>query len=119
MSFAFRRQNNPSRRTARRLQITRLINIGIEPYLVASAVKLVVAQRLLRRICTICKTDVDLAELERWLQGDVDPSAPDEGEVGTAIGRGVRRIFVTMLRLPSRRFRVDTDSFQFNPRRPG
>ena len=45
--------------------VVRLVDMGIEPYLVASAVKLVVAQRLLRRICQDCKTDVDLAELER------------------------------------------------------
>ena len=45
--------------------VVRLVDMGIEPYLVASAVKLVIAQRLLRRICTECKTDVDLSELER------------------------------------------------------
>lgn len=32
----------------------RLIDMGIEPYLLASCVKLVVAQRLLRRLCTKC-----------------------------------------------------------------
>ncbi|MAG57421.1 MAG: type II secretion system protein GspE [Planctomycetes bacterium] len=45
--------------------VVRMVDMGIEPYLVASAVKLVVAQRLVRRICTNCKTDVDLGELER------------------------------------------------------
>ncbi len=35
--------------------IARLINMGIEPFLVASAVRLVVAQRLVRRLC-VCKT---------------------------------------------------------------
>lgn len=35
--------------------IVRLVDMGIEPYLVASAVKLVIAQRLLRRICLNCK----------------------------------------------------------------
>jgi general secretion pathway protein E len=37
------------------LAIIRLIDMGIEPYLVASAVTGVVSQRLLRRICSICK----------------------------------------------------------------
>ena len=32
--------------------LTRLINIGIEPFLVASAVNGVLAQRLARRVCT-------------------------------------------------------------------
>jgi type IV pilus assembly protein PilB len=35
--------------------IARLINMGIEPFLVSSAVRLVVAQRLIRRLCTACK----------------------------------------------------------------
>ncbi|PYY02110.1 MAG: type IV-A pilus assembly ATPase PilB [Acidobacteria bacterium] len=34
--------------------ISRLMNMGIEPFLVATAVHLIVAQRLVRRICTNC-----------------------------------------------------------------
>ncbi|HKY22307.1 MAG TPA: type IV-A pilus assembly ATPase PilB [Vicinamibacterales bacterium] len=37
--------------------INRLMNMGIEPFLVASSVNLICAQRLVRRICTNCKTD--------------------------------------------------------------
>jgi type IV pilus assembly protein PilB len=36
--------------------ITRLIEMGIEPFLVASAIDCVVAQRLARTLCTTCKT---------------------------------------------------------------
>ncbi len=36
--------------------VTRLINIGVEPYLIASAVNAILAQRLVRRICSHCKT---------------------------------------------------------------
>ena len=35
--------------------ISRLMNMGIEPFLVATSVHLIVAQRLVRRICTFCK----------------------------------------------------------------
>jgi type IV pilus assembly protein PilB len=35
--------------------INRLMNMGIEPFLVASSVHLICAQRLVRRICTKCK----------------------------------------------------------------
>jgi type IV pilus assembly protein PilB len=35
--------------------INRLMNMGIEPFLVASSVNLICAQRLVRRICTNCK----------------------------------------------------------------
>src|SRR5262245_21755526 len=37
--------------------INRLMNMGIEPFLVASSVNLICAQRLVRRICTGCKVD--------------------------------------------------------------
>ncbi len=37
--------------------INRLMNMGIEPFLVASSLNLVCAQRLVRRICTGCKID--------------------------------------------------------------
>jgi type IV pilus assembly protein PilB len=37
--------------------INRLMNMGIEPFLVASSLNLVCAQRLVRRVCTNCKID--------------------------------------------------------------
>jgi type IV pilus assembly protein PilB len=37
--------------------ITRMVDMGIEPFNVASAVNLIVAQRLVRRICVGCKTE--------------------------------------------------------------
>ena len=40
--------------------INRLMNMGIEPFLVATSVHLVVAQRLVRRICTFCKEPIDV-----------------------------------------------------------
>jgi type IV pilus assembly protein PilB len=54
--------------------ITRLVNIGVEPFLVASSVIGVVAQRLARKICQQCrvKTEVN-AELRARLQ------LPDDG----------------------------------------
>jgi len=36
---------------------TRLIDMGIEPFLVASSVEAVMAQRLVRTICPVCKTE--------------------------------------------------------------
>jgi type IV pilus assembly protein PilB len=36
--------------------ISRLMNMGIEPFLVATSVHMIVAQRLVRRICSDCKT---------------------------------------------------------------
>ncbi|MBL9090123.1 MAG: Flp pilus assembly complex ATPase component TadA [Planctomycetaceae bacterium] len=36
--------------------VTRLINMGVEPYLIGAALNMVLAQRLLRRICPKCKS---------------------------------------------------------------
>lgn len=46
--------------------ITRLVDMGIEPFLVASSVEALVAQRLVRRLCPHCKRPwpVDMAFLE-------------------------------------------------------
>lgn len=38
--------------------ISRLVNMGIEPFLVATSVNLIQAQRLIRRICSGCKEEV-------------------------------------------------------------
>jgi type IV pilus assembly protein PilB len=40
--------------------INRLMNMGIEPFLVASSLNLVCAQRLVRRVCVNCKIDDDV-----------------------------------------------------------
>jgi type IV pilus assembly protein PilB len=40
--------------------ISRLMNMGIEPFLVATSVNLICAQRLVRRICSNCKEEVDV-----------------------------------------------------------
>jgi type IV pilus assembly protein PilB len=38
--------------------VSRLVNMGIEPFLVGTAVNLIQAQRLVRRICSNCKIEV-------------------------------------------------------------
>ncbi|MBN1503442.1 MAG: type IV-A pilus assembly ATPase PilB [Candidatus Eisenbacteria bacterium] len=40
--------------------VNRMIDMGIEPFLVASSTNLILAQRLLRRICLHCKEEVKL-----------------------------------------------------------
>jgi len=51
--------------------IGRMIDMGIEPFLVATSVNLILAQRLLRRVCNACKRPVKLnEEVLRELQLD-------------------------------------------------
>jgi len=40
--------------------VSRLMNMGIEPFLVATSIHLIVAQRLIRRICTSCIEPVEV-----------------------------------------------------------
>jgi len=42
--------------------ITRLVNIGIDEYLIAASLNAVLAQRLVRKICTKCKTEYQMPE---------------------------------------------------------
>jgi type IV pilus assembly protein PilB len=42
--------------------IGRMIDMGIEPFLIASSVNLVLAQRLVRRVCANCKEPVTLSD---------------------------------------------------------
>ena len=44
--------------------ITRLIDMGIEPFLVASAIELVIAQRLVRRLCPQCARPAPVSKIK-------------------------------------------------------
>src|SRR5215211_1935532 len=44
--------------------IARLVDIGVQPFLVASSVRAIMAQRLVRRLCTHCKHPAELSETE-------------------------------------------------------
>ncbi|GGH50393.1 GspE/PulE family protein [Microbacterium album] len=44
--------------------VTRLIEMGVEPFLVGSAIDVVVAQRLVRKLCERCKQPDQLAEVD-------------------------------------------------------
>lgn len=53
--------------------ITRLIDMGVEPYLIGDAVVGIIAQRLVRRLCPKCKVGRQATEEEKGMLG-VDPS---------------------------------------------
>lgn len=42
--------------------ITRLVNMGVEPFLVVASVNTIIAQRLLRTVCTKCKVEQPIPE---------------------------------------------------------
>ena len=45
--------------------ISRLIDMGVEPFLVSAAVRAFLAQRLVRKLCPTCKVPRDLSEQDR------------------------------------------------------
>lgn len=53
--------------------ITRLIDMGVEPYLIGDAVVGIIAQRLVRRLCPKCKVGRQATEEEKGMLG-IDPS---------------------------------------------
>jgi general secretion pathway protein E len=50
--------------------VTRLVDIGVEPYLIASSLKGVLAQRLVRKLCQTCRHPIVLDKTEARLLGD-------------------------------------------------
>jgi len=65
--------------------ISRFIYMGIEPYLLASTLNLIVAQRLVRKICDRCKEPVSLSE-EVLRRLKIDPE--QTGDAVFSHGRG-------------------------------
>jgi type II secretion system protein E len=60
--------------------IARLVDIGVQPFLVASSLRAIMAQRLVRRICPNCRQPADLSESEmRALQ--IEPSQLRDAQV--------------------------------------
>jgi type II secretory ATPase GspE/PulE/Tfp pilus assembly ATPase PilB-like protein len=65
--------------------VARLIDIGVQPFLVASSVRAVLAQRLVRRLCNHCKQPGELTETElRALR--IEPSQLGGAQVMKPVG---------------------------------
>jgi type IV pilus assembly protein PilB len=68
--------------------VARLVDIGVQPFLVSSAVRAMVAQRLVRKICPNCSAPYELLESEIRSLG-IDPSQLADSSV--AKGKGCDR----------------------------
>lgn len=55
----------------------------------------------------------DLEELSRWLRGELGPAVEEGGGVGGALGRGIRRLMARLLGLPTQRFEVRSERFDY------
>jgi type IV pilus assembly protein PilB len=65
--------------------VARLIDIGVQPFLVASSVRAVLAQRLVRKLCNNCKQPGELTDTElRALH--IEPGQVSEAQVMKPVG---------------------------------
>jgi type IV pilus assembly protein PilB len=65
--------------------VARLVDIGVQPFLVASSVRAIMAQRLVRRLCSNCKQPGDLSETDlRAL--NLEPGQLAEAQVMKPVG---------------------------------
>jgi type IV pilus assembly protein PilB len=65
--------------------VARLVDIGVQPFLVASSVRAIMAQRLVRRLCNNCKEPGELTETELRLLR-IEPGQLREAQVMKPVG---------------------------------
>jgi hypothetical protein len=53
----------------------------------------------------------DLEELERWLQGQLQPAVSGDRSIPGALGQGAKRLMIRLLRLPTKREEARSSSF--------
>ena len=83
--------------------VTRLLDIGVKPFLVASALRAAMAQRLVRAICEKCKEECQPTERELKMLGNFSKTMPDHlyhgagcdrcGKTGYKGRKGIFEIF--------------------------
>jgi type IV pilus assembly protein PilB len=111
--------------------ITRLLEMGVAPYLISSALLAVLAQRLVRRICPECKTDyyppqavleglgVDPQRKLRLMRGRGCPNCYDSGFKGRTgihevleINESLQRMILTNPSLEQLRRQIEKNGFR-------
>jgi len=65
--------------------VARLVDIGVQPFLVSSAVRAIVAQRLVRKICPNCKHPYELSQMEMESLG-IDYTQMAEAHISKGVG---------------------------------
>lgn len=73
--------------------ISRLIDIGVEPYLVSSSLLLVIAQRLLRTICPNCREPVEPDQKQRYFLEDLKLTQDQFPDGKIFVGKGCDECF--------------------------
>ncbi len=78
--------------------ITRFTDMGVEPYLVASTVNIIIGQRLVRKICDMCKSSVVMQKydlLKNISQEEVEKFFHNKEEIRIYKGQGCKVCHMT------------------------
>ena len=70
--------------------IPRLIDMGVEPFLISSSLRIIVAQRLVRRICSFCKEEVQASEAMKANIEKILSQIPEEEKKGIDLSKDVK-----------------------------
>jgi type IV pilus assembly protein PilB len=65
--------------------VARLVDIGVQPFLVASSVRAIMAQRLVRRLCTNCRRPGEVSETEMRAL-NIEPGQLSDAQVMQPVG---------------------------------
>lgn len=68
------------------LTLARLVNMGVPPFNIASAVSLIIAQRLARRLCSHCKEKIDIPRVALEEEGFTSEQIDAKPELYKAVG---------------------------------
>ncbi len=66
--------------------ITRLVDMGVKPFLVASSIQAILAQRLIRRLCDECKEPDDAPDPKYMRLCGITPEEQANGTIYKAVG---------------------------------
>jgi type IV pilus assembly protein PilB len=69
--------------------IPRMIDMGVEPFLLSSSLNVIIAQRLVRKLCSDCKEEIKLSALEeKIVKGEIEKMP--EAEKAEATKKGMK-----------------------------
>jgi type IV pilus assembly protein PilB len=68
--------------------LTRLIDMGVKPYAIATSVSLIIAQRLARRLCNNCKAPIDMPREALLKEGFTEDDVAEGLKIYRAVGCG-------------------------------
>jgi type IV pilus assembly protein PilB len=68
--------------------LTRMVDMGVKPYAIATSVSLIIAQRLVRRLCNNCKTKLDIPHDALIREGFTEEDLSKEVTIFKPVGCG-------------------------------